>query len=162
MSKTITIQGNVILFPDSGTPENWAPAVDAFAEAVQDALAGVVGPADVSPQVFTIDLYNPGSNVNIPNLTFSTTIVRSAVIKYSVYRSTDVASAYEAGTLTVVYNPNGLTGQKWEMGQQFIGDGDIEFNITDVGQVQMSTTALTGTNHVGKLSYTAAALLQNS
>lgn len=152
----VTIQGTPIAFPESGTSPNWAPAVDKFAVAVEGALAGIVGPADVSPQVFVIDAYNPGTNIDIPNLSFSTSTVRAAFIRYALYRSTDSASAYEAGTLTICYN---TAGGVWDMGQQFVGNGQFSFNITNVGQVQMSTNTLSGINHAGKITYSASSLL---
>lgn len=157
MSLVITIQGTPITFPESGTSPNWAQAVDTFAVAVQDALAGLVGPADVTPQVFVIDNYNPGTNINVPNLSFSTTTVRAAFIKYALYRSTDATSAYEAGTLIAVYN---TAGGVWDVAQgPYAGNGQFSFNMTNVGQVQITTNTLAGINHTGHLSYSATALL---
>ena len=156
MSQTIVIQGTPISFPTSGEPENWSQPVVDFAVAVQNALEGIVGPADVSPQVFVIDAYNPGTNINIPNLSFSTTTVRAAFIKYAIYRSTSSTSAYEAGTLTIVYN---TAGGFWDMEQTFAGNGQFSFSVTNTGQVQMTTNTLAGVSHAGKLSFSATALL---
>ncbi len=158
---TIQIQGTIINFPSSGASPNWSPAIIDFAVAVQDALAGIVGPADVSPQTLVIDNYNPASNIVIPNLNFSTTLVRAVFIKYALYRSTNSASAYEVGTLTIVYNPNGSTNAKWDQSKSSVGNGQISFAVTDVGQVQLNVAALAGINHTGNLSYSATALLQN-
>ncbi len=154
MSTTITINGTPIVFPTSGSSPDWAPAVDKFAIAVQDALAGVVGAGDVSPQVFVIDSYNPGTNIDLPSLSFSTSVVRAAFIKYAVQRTTDSTSAYEAGQLMIVYN-----GSTWEVGQQYVANGEISFSVTNVGQVQFTTNTLAGINHAGKISYSATALL---
>ena len=156
----VTIGSTIINFPNSGTSPNWAPAVIDFAVAVENALAGVVGPFDVSPQTLIIDTYNPGTNINIPNLSFSTTVVRGAFIRYTVFRSTSMTSAYEIGELKIVYNPSGPVNNKWEVGRQYVGDGSITFNVTDTGQVQFTTTTLSGINHTGQLSYSAVALLQ--
>lgn len=156
----ITIGSTIIDFPNSGTSPNWASAVDAFAVAVEGALSGLVGPFDVPPQVLVIDSYNPGTNINIPSLSFSTSVVRGAFIRYTVYRSTSLTNAYEIGELRIVYNPTGPTNNKWEVGRQFVGDGEITFTVTDVGQVQFTTTALSGINHTGQLTFTAQALLQ--
>lgn len=157
----IVISGTPIVFPDSGSPENWAPAVIAFAEATAAAIEGNAGPSDVSPQTYVIDNFNPGTNISIPNLVFSTTTVQGAFINYALYRSTNATSAYETGTMQIAHNPNGSTGQKWELTQQFTGGGSISFNITDTGQMQFSTIALTGLSHTGRLSYSAKALLLN-
>ena len=45
------------------------------------------------------------------------------------------------------------------MGQTFVGNGQFSFNVTNVGQVQMTTNTLAGINHTGKITYSAMALL---
>lgn len=157
----ITIQSQVINFPDSGTSPNWASSVTQFAQAVEDALSSVVGPFDVGSQIQIIDASNPGTNVNLTNLNFPISTVRGAFIRYSVSRTTNSTSAFESGNLMVVYNPDGSIGSKWEMVRDYVGDGQITFNITDTGQVQFSTTALAGINHEGRISFVAQALLQS-
>lgn len=158
---TITIGSTVINFPDSGNSPNWAQPIIDFATAVQNTLSGLAGAADVFPQTFVIDNFNPGTAVDIPNLTFSTTIVRSAFIRYDVFRTTSSITAYEAGTIIMVYNPNGPTGNKWEYDRSYVGNGQISFTITDTGQVQLNTVALAGINHTGVITYAAQALLQD-
>lgn len=160
MSISINIQGTVIDFPSDSASPDWAEGVIAFAQAVASALSGAVGPADISPQVMNIDAQNPTStNVDITNLSFSTTTVRAATISIATYRTTDSTSAYEFDTIMVTYNSANSIGQKWEMIREYEGNGSITFNITDTGQVQFTTTALSGTNHAGILSYSAKALL---
>jgi hypothetical protein len=163
----IVIQGTTINFPDSGESPNWADAVIAFAEAVEVALEGATGTYDVSPQSYTIDLFNNVSNQNIPGLTFPTSQVRAAnLIRYAVYRTSSLQVAYESGTMIAVYNSN---GGSWEMTRDYVGDGKIAFNITNTGQVQFSTATtsgttaapLTGTGHTGKIIFAAQALLQS-
>lgn len=119
-----------------------------------------MGPADVSPQTFTLDTFNPGTNVNIPNLSFSTSVVRSAFIRYSVFRTTSTTIVSEAGTITITYNPSNPVNNKWETGQQATGDAQITFIVTDSGQVQFTTATLSGINHTGSLTYSAQATLQ--
>lgn len=162
---TINIQGTVIDFPDSAASPNWAPAVDQFAKSVEGALNSIVGPFDVAPQALIIDAHNPGTNIPIAALSFPIAEVRSAFIRYAVYRTTTTDLAGEAGELSIFYNPDGPTGNKWELSQivnsGISGNGRITFNITDVGQVQFSTTALSGSNHSGKLTFVAQAILQS-
>lgn len=159
---TIIIQQTVIDFPDTAASPEWSEGIIAFAKAVEEALNTVIGKADISPQIMTIDAYNSASNINVVNLSFSPNTVRGAFIRYTVYRTTDSSTAYEAGSITAVYNTNGTTGSKWEMIQGPVAaDGKITFNMLDSGQIQFSTTALSGINHAGKLSYSAQALLQS-
>lgn len=158
----LIINSQVIDFPDSANSPNWAPAVIQFAEAVQDALAIAVGTYDVSPQAFTINAYNPGTNIDIPNLSFPITNVRAVFVRYAVYRTTDTNTAYEAGDLIAMYNPGNPVTQKWavSVGNKTGGDGQLTFNVTDNGQFQMSTTTLAGSNHAGKLIFDARSLEQ--
>jgi hypothetical protein len=157
----ITIQGTPITFPGAGSSPQWAEAVDQFAVAVEGALNTVIGAFDVSPQALIIDSYNPGTSINIAALSFPTASVRSAFIRYAVFRSTNLTSVYESGELEIVYNPNGPTGNKWEVAQQLVGNADITFYVTDTGQVQFSTTVIAGTGHTGLLTFVAQSILQS-
>jgi hypothetical protein len=149
----ITIQNKVIEFPESGASPNWAPAVVAFAQAVEAALASVVGSFDVAPQTQNIDASNPGTDVDITSLNFPPATVRSASVFYAVSRETDSASAVEGGTFTIVYNADNPVTEKWELAQYKA--------ITDTGQIRYSTTALAGSNHVGDIAFRAVAVLNN-
>lgn len=161
MSIQINIQGTIIDFPESATAPNWGEAVDQFARAVEGALASVVGAFDVAPQALIIDAFNPGTNIDIVALSFPISSVRSAFIRYAVFRETSSDSAYESGELLIVFNPNGPVNNKWEVAQRLVGDGKISFNMTDAGQMRFSTTALPGSNHTGKLTFVAQSILQS-
>lgn len=158
----LTINGTIIEFPNSAQSPNWAPAVIQFAQAVEGALAIAIGTYDVAPQAFTIDPYNPGTDIDIPNLSFPVNDVRAVFIRYSVYRTTDSNTAYEAGDIIAMYNPNNPVNSKWALsrGNRTGGDGQISFSVTDNGQFRFSTTALAGSNHAGKLVFDARSLEQ--
>lgn len=159
MPETVIIQGTPIQFPTSSDEPNWAPPVSQFATLVAQALSGVIGPNDISPQVYTM-VSNTNTNVSIPGLQFATSQVRSANIRYSVYRTTNSANAAEAGNIVMVYNVNSPVNQKWEWTLTRAGDGDITFVVLDTGQLEFSTTALAGSNHAGFISFAAQALQQ--
>lgn len=161
---TITIQGTPIDFPDVADSPDWGEAVKEFAEAVEDALAGVAGAHDIAPQVMNIDAYNTASaGANITNLTFSTSSVRAAVINIATYRNTDTTTVSEISVLHIVYNASNSVGQKWEITRERTGDGKITFAVSDTGQISFviraSDGALTGSSYNGLLSYSAKALL---
>lgn len=160
MSYIVTINGTPISMPSSAESPNWAPAIIEFTQAVETALSAAIGAYDVAPQVQNIDAYN-GTGTDITNLSFSTSNVRAAFIKYSVYRTTNSTTAYEAGNLLAVYNPNGTIGSKWEVSRDYVGAGSITFSISDLGQVSFVTTSIAGTGHAGVLSYSGQALLQS-
>jgi len=157
----ISIQGTVIDFPDSGTSPDWSEAVIAFAEAVTSALNLVVGNYNIQPQTQDISASNPGTSVNIGSLNFSTALIRSVSVSYAVYRTTNSTTAYEFGNLNAVYSPNNPTNSKWEMSQSRTGNGQISFYMTDTGQMQYTTTTISGTGHSGKISFSATALTQS-
>lgn len=156
----LNIQGTIINLADTGTSPDWSQGVIAFAQAVANALQGVAGSFDVSPQILTLDPYNPGVNVNVPLLVFPVNNVRSVIIYYSLYRTTTLANVADAGTIQLLYNPSNATGSKWEIVRVGTedGGGGTTFTITDAGQIQLTTNTLSGLNHSGKLSYNAKAL----
>ena len=95
-------------------------------------------------------------------MSFPTDAVRAVFIRYSIYRTTDSANAYEAGDLIAMYNPNNAIGEKWALSRGNVtGSGGLmTFSVTDNGQFRFSTTPLSGTNHQGKLIFDARSLEQ--
>ena len=166
----ITIKGTPIAIPDSGANPNWSPAVIEAFQALADAVNVFTGTFDVAPQAKNIDIYNSSSNIDIDNLSFPPTDVRAVTIFYTVYRKTtesapaagDAMEVAESGTLECVYNNSRPSNQKWEIGRMGEGEGYIEFNVTDLGQAQFTTTALTGISHTGILSYRALSILNSN
>lgn len=161
---TITIAGTPIDFPNSGSSPNWAPEVIRFAQAVEAALEGVVGPFDVLPQFFTLTgAHNPTSSpVEIVSLSFPVANVRSFIMEYDVFRETDSTQVTESGTFWGNYNEDGPTGDKWDFSLEKVGDADITFDISDTGQVSFETTAIAGTGHTGRINFRARAFANAS
>lgn len=164
MSK-ITIKGTVINLPNSGSSPNWAPAIIEAIEALSEAVNSVAATYDVPPQAQNIDANNASTNVDLNNLSFPSVDVRAATIYYTVFRKTedsgppDGQEVTEAGTLEINFNDSNPITQKWEMVRSYQGDGLITFAVTDLGQITFSTTALTGINHTGIVSYRAISIL---
>lgn len=104
---------------------------------------------------------NANTNVDLPNLSFPTANVQGAIISYSVYRNTAAPTTItETGTLMINYNSTFGSGLKWEISREYIGDAQVTFNVTDVGQVQFSSALISGSGHNGKIVYQAKAILQ--
>lgn len=157
----IVIGDQTIPFPNTAASPVWSEAVIQFAQAVASALSGVFGEGDIARQSFTLDAsHNPASDVSLTGLSFSSSVVRSGFVRYSVFRQTSTNVAYEAGQMTVVYNPDGASGLKWEIQRDYVGNGFITFSIDDAGQFSFSTTAIAGASHIGKISFVGSALLQ--
>jgi hypothetical protein len=166
----ITIKGTPISIPSSGSNPNWSPAIIEAFQALADAVNVFTGTFDIAPQAKNIDIYNAATNIDIDNLSFPPTDVRAVTVFYTVYRKTeesvpsagDAMEVAESGTLECVYNNSRPSNQKWEIGRMGESDAQIDFNMTDIGQVQFSTTALTGINHTGIVSYRALSILNSN
>lgn len=163
----IIVKGTIIDLPNSGSSPNWSPAVIEAFQALTDAVNVFTGTFDVPPQVKSIDAYNPGTDIDVDNLVFPPSDVRSATVYYTVYRKTDNSGPpdgqelAEAGTLQIVYNNSRPSTQKWEIIRQGAGDAAISFLVTDLGQIQFSTETITGINHTGILSFRAISILNS-
>lgn len=157
MSIKINIQGTLIDFPTSGQSPNWAPAIVDFAQAVEQTLNGIANENDVSPTV--INLSNNVVNENITALSFASSVVRSAEIRYSVYRkNNDPYVEAESGTLTVVY-----TGSDWEIQREYMSNQptpSVEFSISNTGQISYTSSLINVSGYEGKLSFAAQTLSQ--
>jgi len=157
----ITIAGTPIDFPDTGNSPIWSDAIIQFAQAVELALSGVVGAGDLGKNTFLLDSsHNPVTNLNITDFTFEPSLVRSVFARYYVYRQTSTTKVMESGTLTMVYNPSGSSQSKWQISRSYVNDASCTFNITDAGQVRISLTSISGSNHVGQVSFVAQVLTQ--
>lgn len=163
----ITIKGTNITLPNSSASPNWSPAIIEAFQALADAVNVFTGSFDVAPQTKNIDIYNSSSNIDIDNLVFPPTDVRAVTVFYTVYRKTDESvpaagdamEVAESGSLECVYNNSRPSNQKWEIGRMGESDAFINFNMTDLGQIQFTTTALTGINHTGIIAYRALSIL---
>jgi len=162
----IIIGTTVIDFPASGTDANWGIAVDQFANAVANELAGLASPFDVSPRVETL---NNDANLllPIPGCLFPNTSVRSFSLSYAIYRTNGSGlgntTLAEAGTVNGVYN--NVTTQ-WYLDHMFNGDrqanGDAYHTFSMVGdELNLTTIAIGGSYDSinSKISYAAKTVL---
>jgi hypothetical protein len=160
---TVIINGIPIEFPNTGAAPVNSEAQIQFAQAVEAALSGLISTGDVSKQIFTLNAsQNIATDVTLTGLSFSASVVRAAFIRYSVYREvTQPASASEAGEMTIIYNANNPTNQKWELQQERIGDANISFTVDDNGQFYFSTTSIGTGTHSGAVAFVAQSLSQS-
>jgi hypothetical protein len=163
----ITIKGTIVNIPSSGASPNWAPGVIEAFEALADAVNAVTATYDVPPQTQNIDANNSSNDVTINNLSFPSTDVRAATVYYTVHRITEASGPpdgqelTEAGTLEISYLASRPPTQKWEMVRSGQGEGQIDFEITDTGQITFSTSPMTGINHTGIIGFRAIAVLNS-
>lgn len=122
-----------------------ALAVKSYVDALPAAII-------VSQTSFTI-ANNQSSAANITGLVFDPALFRGVKIEYSIYRQTDTASSGVAqmGQLRFVYNTQAAS---WSMSDDYAGQNcGVEFSITSLGQIQYTSSDITGTNYVGTLKY---------
>lgn len=155
----ITINGTPINVPNTAQSPDWSEGIIQAFQAIEAALAAVIGTYDVPPQTFTIDAYNPGTDVDIPALSFPTDAVRAVFVRYMVYRATDSTEVDEQGELNALYNTDSGT---WDFSRRYTGDAQITFSISNDGQVSFTTTSIAGSNHNGFITFTAQALENES
>lgn len=157
----IIFAGTTVAFPDSGSSPNWSGAVIQAMQLISEALAISSGPFDIPPQNYVMTA-NVNSNVDIPNLSFPVTDVSGAIVFYTVGRHTDSVAVSQTGFLLLNYDSSRGVGLKWQVMDQFTNSGaQITFSMTDVGQVQFSTTSISGSNFVGHIQFRALAVLNS-
>lgn len=148
----LTIQGSTFDYPDAGEEPGWGEDATAWAEAVTDVINFLVNPGDILETSFTL-LDNTAVAANVVGMRFDSSIVRAANVNYSINRN----GANQSGTLHLNYNSSAAPGSKWTLQENTSGDVGVVFSVTDLGQVQY-TTSSTGFN--GAIKFTARTLSQ--
>ena len=161
MAIELTINGLTYSFPANRDSPGWGTEVTEWAQAVSDALGSVVGTGDIVQTAFGLN-NNQSSPSNVTGLSFDSAQIRGAIVDYSIYRVTNGVGAtelVEAGTLYASYKS---TAAVWEMAQVGVGAGTtgVTLSITNTGQVQYTSTNLSGGNYVGTMHFRARSLTQ--
>jgi len=112
-----------------------------------------IGSIVASQSTFTI-ANNQSVAANITGLVFNPAVFRGVTIEYSIYRQTSTALSARAqiGQLRFVYNTQ---AGEWYMSDDYAGqNAGVEFSIDNVtGQIQYTSTNISGTSYVGTLKY---------
>jgi len=130
----------------SGASDTQIPSALAVKTYVDALPAAII----VSQTSFTIA---NNQTANITGLVFDPTLFRGIKIEYSIYRQTDTASSGVAqmGQLRFIYNTQAAS---WSMSDDYAGqNAGVEFSITSLGQIQYTSSDITGANYVGVLKY---------
>lgn len=144
--KTLIIQGTPYQFPEPSESPQWGKEVTDWATAVTEALQGVAGTFDIENLSFSLD--NSVGLKNITNLSFDPIAVQALQIHYGAKRTKGSTNLLETGNLLVIYDTNAAVSSKWTVVRNQAGSANIDFYITDAGQVQvneLSAIATTGT-----------------
>jgi hypothetical protein len=93
------------------------------------------------------------SPANITGLLFDPIVTQSFSLDYVIYRQTDTASSAlaQVGQLRGVYNTQAAI---WLMSDDFSGqNAAVTFSIQPSGQIQYTSSDITGANYIGSLKY---------
>lgn len=94
---------------------------------------------------------NQGSAANVTGLSFSGASVKAVSIQYRIRRSTDTNELAETGTIRLVYKD---TADTWFIDQTYAGeDSGVTFTVTSGGQVQYTSTNVSGASYVGSMLF---------
>lgn len=161
MAIELTIAGNTFLFPEKGQDPDWSEDASAWAKAITDAVNTLLGTGDILNSTVTIAT-NISTATNINGMIFDPGTIRAANVNYAIYRK-DINDTYgfsETGTLSLTYDNNAPATTKWTLGQSSVGNSGVSFSVLDSGQVQYTSTNLSGTSYVGILKFNAKTLTQ--
>lgn len=162
MPITLTVNNIPFQYPIPGDSPGWGAGATDWANEVTIVLNDLLGPADITETTFPIS-NNVTSFTDVSGLSFNTGTVRSAIIDYSVYRtSTANPSGFaESGSLGIVYDNLAGAGSKWSMtGYGLNGNSGVTFTITDAGQVQYKSSNINSVGYSGVMHFRAKTLSQ--
>lgn len=94
---------------------------------------------------------NQVAPANLTNLVFDGETTNNFRVGYTLTRSSSLESYAQTGELRGVYN---TVTNTWFMSDNFTGENaGVSFTITNLGQIQYTSSNLTGTGYVGTFEY---------
>lgn len=155
MATTVTINGSSFSLPSQGDSAPWGDDLSDIILALIAVSNDTLGTADILTTSFNV-ANNQAVAANVNGLSFNTSLVRSAIIQYSLYRTSTTTEMSETGHIYVTYKS---TAGTWEIAQSYAGSSDVTFTITNAGQVQYISSNFSGTSYSGKMKFNAKAFL---
>lgn len=152
----VTINGNTYTLNQQGDAPPWGEQLSDILLALIDVANTNIGTGDILNTSF-----EPSNNIssvtNVTGLQFDAAIIRSAIIEYSIYRSTNSEEGSECGTMLATYSS---TDDSWEVARYSVGDSGLTFTVTAGGQFQYTSTNMSGTGYSGLMRFRARAFQQ--
>lgn len=156
MSVTITIDNETFEYPSSGQSPNWAESATDTIVKIAEVLNSLKNMDDILTTTATI-ANNQSSLLNINGLIFDNSRVRCAQIYYCIYRVTNSSELAESGTIDIVYKNN---ANSWEVNRSFAGNSEVVFSVLPSGQIQYTSSSVSGTGYSGVIKFSAKTLPQ--
>jgi hypothetical protein len=101
---------------------------------------------------------NQSSVANITSLIIDGASYRGFIIEYTLYRKTDTNETAQVGRLRGVYK---TVANTWLMSDDYSGENaGVTFSITSSGQLQYTSTDISGTNYLGVFDYKVTDLFE--
>jgi len=157
MARQLVVGNTPFNYPDPGDSPGWGQDATGWAQAVTDELSTVANINDISETAFSI-----ANNIlvltDISSLLFNNSTVRAVEITYSIYRVTNLIELGEEGTINIIYKN---TANTWYLDQRSGGDDSgVLFSITNSGQMQYTSSNVSGTSYSGIMKFRAKTLSQ--
>lgn len=151
MPKTVIVGTETFEIPLENENPGYGSELTDFFVAVSDALSSVQQPNDLLTTAANI-ANNVTSATNIPGFSFNTAEVQSINCEYLVKRTTDVPAQVliESGFIEGNFN-----GTQWGISIRSTGDAGILLSITPAGQIQYTSSNLSGSNYAGQITFKA-------
>lgn len=148
----VSIGGTIYEVPQVGESPNWGKEATDTIVALADVLNTLFADGDI-----LTTRYNLNNNVStftpINGLLFNSVQTKSATVSYAVIRNTDDATVTEAGTLYLNYD-DGLGD--WDVTRTIQnGEAFMQFDTTNVGQVEYKAHDMAGLNYTGLIIFSA-------
>jgi len=156
MSTSVTINGSTYSIPSQGQNPPWGKDLSDVLVAITSVLSSLSGPSDINLTTFNI-ANNQSAAANVTGASFDTSQVRSFIMQYSVSRTTSTQETTEVGSLYGAYNS---TAGTWELMQYYAGLSGVVFSITSSGQLQYTSSNMSGSTPAGKIKFKATSFLQ--
>jgi hypothetical protein len=166
----LTLGNDVFNYPDPGEEPGYGKDASDWAEAATEILNSLAGTGSINETEITLQA--AGINEEIPGLLFSSALVESANVFYTIYRRTDSEELSEQGTLFLVYVPSDAA--KWKLtrvisasggtvqpGSPDPSDAKVRFDILATGQLIYNSLPLQGTNYSGYIKFKTSTILRS-
>lgn len=111
-------------------------------------------------KTFTL-VNNQASAADVTGLVFDLRQTSQAIVEYLVQRittSTGATELVESGIFIVSYMPTSATWELHSVSADTPDNSGVTFSVTSAGQVQYTSTNITGTASISKLTYRARTL----
>lgn len=157
MSVSITISGTTYNLPTQGQNPPYGSDLSDIIQALADVANTNQGTGDILTTSFTI-ANNQAVAANVVGASWDTSVIRSAIVQYSIYRSSNTPNELsETGHIYLTYKS---TANTWDLAQSYAGSSGTTFSITSAGQLQYVSTDIGSGAYVGKMKFNAKAFTQ--